>query len=411
MANRKRNQNVLGRDGSMSIIFVGSTVDRDTLKELKDASVAGNKMELGLVKGFLNNGIPTIALSVEAHGMWKMNHQPIFVKGKHLKDENADIITVPYINIPVIKQISIIRNLKKKLKEYLAESTYREATLIVYNTMTIFTKPVLDISRQEGVKCIAVVADLPIKFKKNFLRRMEDERQIRAISSFDALIALTEHIAKDFAPNTPYCVVEAGCDPDDYKNQQFDPPSDSIKTIVFSGTLNELSGIELLLDAMLLIKDPGVVLNIYGDGPLRQYVEEQSRCRANVNYFGRVSNDQMLKIQSNASLLVCPRKADDFTTKYTFPSKVLEYICAGAPVLANRLMGIPSEYENYISYAESESPEAWAQKMNQILSDENYEKYISKALLAKETVLKAKSWDIQTRRVIDCFAGEGNCIE
>lgn len=407
MVNGKRNRNVLGKDETMSIIFVGSTVDRETLKTLKDASVAGNKMELGFVQGFLNNGISTVAISVEAHGMWKMNHQPIIVRGKQLKDEGADIITVPYINIPVIKQISIIRNLKKKLKKCLAQKEFSEATLIVYNTMTIFAKPVLDISRRKGLKCIAVVADLPIKFKKNFIRKIEDRRQINAIRRFDALIPLTEHIAKVFAPNTPYCVVEAGCNPDDYRSQEKQKSAERVKTVVFSGTLNQLSGIELLLDAMRLVKTQDIVLNIYGDGPLRQYVEEQSKNRPNVNYFGRISNDEMLKVQSKASLLVCPRKSDDFTTKYTFPSKVLEYICAGVPVLANRLMGIPAEYEDYISYANSETPEDWTQMLEQILSDENYENYKRKALLAREIVLNAKSWRVQTQRVADYFAGKG----
>ena len=407
MANWKRNRNVLGKDESMSIIFVGSTVDRETLKTLKDASVAGNKMELGFVHGFLDNGVSTVALSVEAYGMWKMNHQPIFVKGKYLKAENADIITVPYINIPVIKQISIIKNLKRKLKECVSNEEYSDATLMVYNTMTIFAKPVLDIARQEGLKCIAVVADLPIKFKKSFVRRLEDQRQVKSIGMFDALIPLTEHIARDFAPRTPYCVVEAGCNPNDYTDMQQEAKSDSVRTIVFSGTLNELSGIELLLDAMLLVKEPGIELNIYGDGPLKQYVEERSKNSTNVHYFGRVSNDQMIKIQRNASLLVCPRKADDFTTKYTFPSKVLEYICSGVPVLANRLMGIPAEYEDYISYAKSELPEDWAEMLEQVLSDENYETYRQKALLARKRVLNVKSWKVQTQRVISDLAGKG----
>lgn len=395
----------------MSIIFVGSTVDRETLKTLKDASVAGNKMELGFVQGFLDNEIPTVAVSVEAHGMWKMNHQPIFVKGKYLKAGDADIKTVPYINIPVVKQILIVNNLKKKLKELISAGGYSGATLMVYNTMTIFAKPVLDIARREGLKCIAVIADLPIKNKKSFIRKWEDARQVNAISKFDALIPLTEHIARDFAPDTPYCVVEAGCNPNDYAAQQEEGLPEGVKTIVFSGTLNELSGVELLLDAMRLVKEPGIVLNIYGDGPLKQYVVEKSKNSSNVNYLGRIANDQMMKIQSKASLLVCPRKSDEFTTKYTFPSKVLEYICAGVPVLANRLAGIPAEYEGYISYAHSESPEDWSRMLEQILSDDNYEKYKHKALLARERVFNTKSWKAQTQRVVDCFAGKGIRIE
>lgn len=385
----------------MSIIFVGSTVDRETLKELQDASIAGNKMELGFVKGFLDNGISTLAVSVEAHGMWKMNHQPVFIKGKRLKDETVGIITVPYINIPVIKQFSVMWNLKKTLRKCLMQKDYSDATLVVYNTMTIFAKPVLDISRRKGLKCIGVIADLPINFKKNIIRKMEDRRQINTIRKFDALIPLTEHIANDFAPKVPYYVVEAGCNPEDHVIQEKKENANNSKVIVFSGTLNELSGIELILEAMSLVKESNIVLNIYGDGPLKDYVKKRSQDMGNVTYFGHVSNDVMLKIQSEASLLVCPRKADDFTTKYTFPSKVLEYICAGVPVLSNRLPGIPIEYEEYISFSESEHPEDWAKMIVQILSDENYSCYQEKALLSREKVLHVKSWKVQTKKVLE----------
>lgn len=388
----------------MEIIFVGSTVDRETLKGLPDASVAGNKMELGFIKGFLSNDIKTIGISVETHGMWKLNKKPICVKEKCLKEDSASLNTVSYINLPVIKQCSIYRSIYYKIRHELDKrktenNDKREVILIVYNTMSIFAGPVLRAAKRENCKCVAVVADLPIKNKKNIIRRIEDRRQEAYISKFDGLIPLTKYIVHDFAPGKPYCLVEAGCDPLDYRNSNNTSEILSRKKVVFSGTLNELSGIDLILNAMKYVSF-GIELDIYGDGPYRELVENVSKNQMNVNYHGRVSNDEMIRIQKKASLLVCPRHVDDYTTKYTFPSKILEYICAGVPVLSNRLRGIPLEYENYITFSKSESPKDWAESINTIVLYNN-KYYCEKAEMAQKAVLKNKSWENQCKRVID----------
>ena len=391
----------------MSVVFVGSTVDRETLKTLCDASVAGNKMELGFMQGFADNGIRIMGISVEAHGMWHCNHKPLLIKGKHLHEGDLPIKTIPYINIPAIKQIIIQYQIRKALEDALATDAFKNSTIVVYNTMSIFIHPVLNVAKRYGVNAIAIIADLPIQEKKIIFRRMEDRKQISAIKMMSAIIPLTEHISKDFAPELPYCVVEAGCNPDDYEAKQVQVTGMSCNSVVFSGTLNQLSGIELIIDAMKKVKNPNIVLNIYGDGPLKSFVETATKKSGNIRYHGRVSNDQMIEIQKKAGLLVCPRKRDDFTTRYTFPSKVLEYICSGVPVLSNRLPGIPDEYTQYINYVASESESDWAYSIETIFQQEQYRKYAEKARSAREHVLMTKSWSQQVERVLSQMKKQG----
>ena len=57
----------------MNIVFVGSVVDKQSLELLPDASIAGNKMQLGFINGFINNNINTKVVTVEPHAMWKFN--------------------------------------------------------------------------------------------------------------------------------------------------------------------------------------------------------------------------------------------------------------------------------------------------------------------------------------------------
>lgn len=395
----------------MSIIFVGSTVDRETLKELPDASVAGNKMELGFVKGFASKGIRTAAISVEAHAMWRFNGRPVRIKQKHLSDGDVEIETIPYLNLPFIKQITIMVNLKKKIKKRLKMCGFEGSTLVVYNTMTIFAAPVLSIAKKRKIKSIAIVADLPIQTRKNWIQKAEDKRQQKAIGKFSAIIPLTKHIAEEFAPDLPYCVIEAGCDPNDYCNVFTENKICEKKRIVFSGTLNEMSGIELILEVMAKLQDKNIELHIYGDGSLKPFVLNALEKLNNVNYHGRVPNDEMMEIQRNADLLVCPRRSDNFTTRYTFPSKVLEYICSGVPVLSNRLEGIPDEYGQYINYAESETCEDWTNAIISILCEEEYWRYHNKARHAREIALTKKTWKAQVGLLIDVFRSKGLNLE
>lgn len=381
----------------MKIIFVGSVVDSKTINNLPAASVAGNKMELGFIKGFIDNGISTSVISVEPHEMWKFNDKPISVKSKKLLDGATVINTIKYINIPFLKQISAYLEIQKQLK---LSKIDKNTTLFVYNTMSYFALPVIHTAKKNQCKCVAIVADLPIQYKKNIFRRIEDLIQVNLISKFDGLVVLTENIARDFAPQTPFCLVEAGCFPNECcEKNATEAKQTTHKNIVFSGTLNQLSGIELIIEAMEYLDANDFVLNIYGRGPLEDFVKNSASHSKNIVYHGRVSNDKMGAIQKNADLLVCPRVTDNYTTKYTFPSKILEYLCSGVPILANRLPGIPEEYDEYINYSHEESAESWAKAILEILINNN-EFYLNKASNARNIVLEKKSWNNQCKRVI-----------
>ena len=45
-----------------------------------------------------------------------------------------------------------------------------------------------------------------------------------------------------------------------------------------------------------------------------------------------------------------PRSNKEEYTKYSFPSKTMEYLATGRPVLMHKLKGIPDEYDKYIFY-------------------------------------------------------------
>ena len=78
------------------------------------------------------------------------------------------------------------------------------------------------------------------------------------------------------------------------------------------------------------------------------------KSHANIRYFGFVSHERALELQAKAALLINPRSPKGVFTRYSFPSKTLEYMRSGKPVVCHRLEGIPEEYDPYLQYIEGE---------------------------------------------------------
>ena len=72
-------------------------------------------------------------------------------------------------------------------------------------------------------------------------------------------------------------------------------------------------------------------------------------------------------MQHKATILVNPRTSEGEFTKYSFPSKTMEYLLAGRCVVVNRLPGIPEEYYQYVYTPQNESVEALAECLTNVL--------------------------------------------
>ena len=87
------------------------------------------------------------------------------------------------------------------------------------------------------------------------------------------------------------------------KNKLYD--KNSKLNILFSGTLSEHKGIKIAIKAFKRLKNKNIYLNIYGDGPLKEYVISVSKSESNINYLGTYSKkDTKILIEENDLILV-----------------------------------------------------------------------------------------------------------
>lgn len=388
-----RGLNSVGGD-HLNIAIVGSVVEEKDVMNYLGSSVAGNKMQLGFIRSFYRHLGNVQVISVEPHQQWRGNGK-IVVGGKNETiDNKIPIKKVFFINLIVIKQITIWLSIFINLMVWgLKNYNDKEKVIIVYNTVSYFAIPVLLISTILNCKSLAIVADLPIKkSNKSLISRLEDYLEVKLIKKFNLLISLTKNIVQDFGNKQPYLVIEAGIEEKIFQSIAVVKRKSKIFDIVFSGSLNELSGIELAIKAINKIEDKTIRLNIYGKGIMEKFVRESAENNPNIKFHGNVSNAEIMLIQRKADLLIAPREPDDYTTKYTFPSKLVEYMATGVPVICNKLQGIPNEYYNHIIALDSAAEHSWAKEIESVRNDKKGY-YKNKANQAKAFIFENKTWE------------------
>ena len=121
--------------------------------------------------------------------------------------------------------------------------------------------------------------------------------------------------------------------------------------------------------------------------------------KPNVVFHGTVSVDTVVKAELEAALLINPRPTQEEFTKYSFPSKNMEYMVSGTPVLTTNLAGMPEEYKQYVYLFAGETPEEMAQRFREVLSLPEEERN-EKGAAAKAFVLTNKNNAAQTRKIL-----------
>ena len=133
------------------------------------------------------------------------------------------------------------------------------------------------------------------------------------------------------------------------------PLQKKLITFLYSGMLNQVTGLDLLLSAFRMTKNPDYRLIICGQGSdMLKEIENSCLADSRIIYKGYVSKKEYFDLLGQAHVVVNPRNMEMRQNKYNFPSKVMEYIASGRVVLSTRFVGYDN-YERYLLFAESDA--------------------------------------------------------
>ncbi|EON89278.1 glycosyltransferase [Plesiomonas shigelloides] len=203
----------------------------------------------------------------------------------------------------------------------------------------------------KNISYYVVVPDLPEYMAERSVFSKKIHSAINKVSYWisnksDGLSLITKHMAECFSGKVNKIIIEGISSKNQDSNLSMDKyPFD--KFFLYTGTLDRRYGIKDLVDSYIKADFSDISLVICGDGNERKYVELASMENKNIIYLGQVSRTVGVSLQMKALALINPRPNSDAFTKYSFPSKIIEYMQSGRPVVMYRLDGIPSEYNGF----------------------------------------------------------------
>lgn len=229
----------------------------------------------------------------------------------------------------------------------------------------------------------------------------ETTKSARLYKYIDRFVLLTKQMADKLKLSAPFTVVEGiASDPNMVCDERLASQYQDEKYILYTGTLNPQFGIMTLLEAFSKIEDPNVKLIICGFGEAETQVLQMQKKDSRIIYLGKLDRKAVIPLQRNATVLVNPRQNNEEFTKYSFPSKTMEYLASGVPVVAYKLDGIPDEYDAYLNYVEDDSAISLAAKLTEICNmNETVRAEIGNC--GADFVLKNKNAVAQTRRILE----------
>ena len=385
----------------MHIVYFGIVSRLEDIGKIGETSIAGNKMQYNLLKNLSQK--EDVSIDVVSFHPYKpfRKSKKLFVKAtKEKLFDNVDMYQVGYVNIPLIKQLIISRNTKKTAKKLL---NGQQDVLMIFDMYPTQSNAFTKLSKKVKGRAVCLLADLSIggvvktKGIKKLLRKMYDKQTLANLSKCNYFIALNENAMKTYAPHSKYLIVDGGIEPSEYQdiNRCW---AGKIKNVVYTGALVDYSGIKNLISAIDLLNNKEIVLDIYGDGILKEEIIEIAKNNKRIRYLGKVSNQECVEIQQSAWLLANPRPTENDIAKVTFPSKIFEYLMSGRPVMSTRLNGFSKDYENLLFWTDDCSVEGLAEKINQIDKLDN-EHLTLMATEARQYLLKNKTWDINANNI------------
>ena len=283
-------------------------------------------------------------------GSFPLRDKILFTDKYNFSFKTVAGFNIPFCNLCGWKLFSRFFRSFFALKKYVGFNDI----ILIYSVHTPFIKACIDFKKKNpNTKIVLLVADLPeyMLDNKGVIRNYMEKINQRLLSKFykqiDGFILLSKHmIDKLPVADKPWVVVEGIYSDVDEKVILSTKEQDG-KYVLYTGTLAKRYGITRLVKAFLKVNIPDIKLVICGDGDAKEEIVEYSRYDSRIVYKGLIKREEALTLQKNATLLVNPRTSEGEFTKYSFPSKTMEYLASGVPTLLYRLPGIPDEYYDY----------------------------------------------------------------
>lgn len=333
--------------------ILGGLFPNEIRKEIEANSIgpiqyAADALQWALVRGLDEIGVNLSLINLPYIGSYPIRYRQVLIKSfafSHISGSKD--FNVGFINLPFYKIISRYYSAKRYLKGWISSE---EEIIVIYAIHTPFILAAIEAKKANpSLKICLVVPDLP-EFMggrettiSKFLKSIEKKILHNALKKIDGFVVLSKFMVEPLQiGNRPWICIEGIYSETD--NISIRGKNTLKRSIFYSGTLAAEYGILDLLGAFEDFSNPDYELWICGDGNTKEEIINRSVKDKRIKFYGQLPREKVLILQRDATILVNPRTPEGEFTKYSFPSKTMEYLASGTPTIIHKLPGMPEEY-------------------------------------------------------------------
>lgn len=389
------------------ILYVGYLLNEDMYLSNSATHVSGGIFEEGLLYEMKKQaGVNNLSIiSIVPNNYYP--HGPLFFKKNiGITKRGLEYTALSYINLPLLKQQTIFRQLKKAVKKWIKESGTVKKVIVFYNLGTPFVQVLYRFMKKvDGI--YPIVCDFFHRQKKEkkltaFFHDITEKAQEKYINKFSGLIILNRCLADDYNVRS-FLVMEGAVSESMVKQTSFKVSHGGLLSVRYAGALDELHGTKVLIRLGHLLKKrfQNIELLIAGRGNMLDDVisasDKEDTC---LKYVGSLNRDDANNFIVNSDILIIPHQESFFQLRYQFSSKMFDYMAAKRIVIITPMPGFPDEYKDLVFVASGSSEDDLAEAIEKIIESKKDELDII-AEKAREFVLLNRTWKIQAKRLLD----------
>ncbi|MCM1372252.1 MAG: glycosyltransferase [Bacteroides sp.] len=343
---------------------------------------------------------------------YPMHYMDKSIPSEIIEENGLTINNVGASTLMEYQFISRYKNVYAEL-EKIVSKTPNKVYIVVYATNNSLMKAATKIKKAyKNVKLCLIVPDLPEDMQTNSglvtkllwsYRNLYFGTPAYYYAQFDSFVLLTKYMQEKIGCRDDQFIVSEGVYEEQTVKREAHSEDGKKFNIFYGGMLHEKFGINNLLDAFSMIGNPSIHLTLCGTGDCVERIKEMTASNPRLHYLGVVPRDVALAEQTKASLLVNPRMPDGNPfTRYSFPSKTMEYLASGTPALIYQLDGIPSEYYDlcYTLDKDHLTPQDLVRKILNIYNNSLSER-LELANKARQFIIENKNAQIAGKQIFE----------
>ena len=320
------------------------------------------------------------------------------------KEGKISFIYPCIIDFPILRQVSIFCGTLFYGIRWMGK-TKKQERFVFCDVLNLTLCSALLLLRFWGVHIMGIMTDMPglMVCRNSSLRhRFFNVVNMFLLKQFDSYVFLTESMNTAINnKNKPYIVMEGIAD--ENMKSEIRHRNPNLKEVIYAGGLYEQYGVLALIEAFRKVEGRDLRLILYGSGPMADKMDDYMALDSRLEYRGLRPNKEIVEAELSATLLINPRPTHEEFVKYSFPSKNMEYMASGTPLLTTNLPGMPKEYHKYVYLFDKEDPHSMSKVLNKILNEIPLEELDNFGEKAKQFVMENKNNIYQAKRIVDMF--------